>query len=148
MHQQANKIFLQFVNCRVFEWTMALNMLGQGSMAVFYPESYTQSAFRYLAINITLLAVLLLVFGSLRIAALVVNGKSLVYGPTMRIAGCLAGCFIWSQMGLALIVLAFETQHPSPGIPNWIALTLGEIAAIYQAGASIGRCVKVTVRVG
>jgi hypothetical protein len=128
-----------YVAGRVFEWYCATNMFFQGVQIFFYPDSVGKSAFKYLALPWGVLCSILLLSGVARIVALFVNGRSLHYGPHVRIAGCLLGSFIWTQMTIALFVLSFDTGFPSPGIPNWGLLAVWELAAAYQAGTDVKR---------
>lgn len=126
-----------YVSGRTFEWFCATNMVAQGLLVFFFPIAVEKSAFKYLALPWEALFGILTVFGTLRIIALFVNGRSTEWGPRARIAGALLGSFIWAQMTIALFTLSLDTGYPSAGIPNWGLLTMWELAAAYQAGTDI-----------
>jgi hypothetical protein len=111
------------------------------SVEIFiWPLTLGASAFRYLAIvvNTENVGLLFFVVAIARGAALIVNGRSDVYGPRVRAAGALAGAVIWAQMLVALFVLMSEMNTPpSPGIPVYFALTMCELISCYRAATDV-----------
>jgi hypothetical protein len=134
----------QYVYTRLFEWIMGLNMTMLGFLVLLYPTSLQSSAFRYMlgTFEAAHIGALLLVFGTLRLAALIANGRTVwtkKYGPLIRIAGACTGGFVWVQLEIALLILFTQSGTPSPGLANWAALAVGEIVAAYHAGKDLGR---------
>jgi hypothetical protein len=120
---------------RLFEWAMTLAMLGLAVEIYIWPDTVGASAFRLMLGIVTAghMGVFFLVFGVLRIVALVANGRWPLYGPQLRTAGAGASAFMWGQMCAALLMLAPLKGVPSPGIPIYLALTLGELISAYRA---------------
>jgi hypothetical protein len=128
------------IDGRLFEWGMAFAMLCLSVEIFVWPLTLGASAFRYLAIVVNTENVGLLFFAvSLsRGIALIVNGRSDVYGPRVRALGALAGAVIWAQMLVALFVLMEEMKSPpSPGIPVYFALTMCELISCYRAATDV-----------
>ena len=138
------KFVQQYVYTRLFEWIMGLNMTLLGFLVLLYPTSIASSAFRYMlqTFDAKHIGSLLLVFGTLRLAALIANGRTVwtkKYGPLIRIAAACTGGFIWVQLEIALLILFTHSGIPSPGLANWAALAIGEVVAAYHAGKDLGR---------
>lgn len=125
---------------RLFEWGMALAMLCLAVEIFVWPLTLGASAFRYLAVVVNTQNVGFLFFfvAIARGVALIVNGRSDVYGPRVRALGAMAGAVIWSQMLVALFVLMSEVSSPpSPGIPVYFALTICELISCYRAATDV-----------
>lgn len=125
---------------RLFEWGMAFAMLCLALQIFIWPLTLGASAFRYLAfiVNTENVGLLFLVVAIARGVALIINGRSSVYGPRVRAMGALAGAVIWAQMDVALFILMFETNNPpSPGIPVYFALTVCELISSYRAATDV-----------
>ena len=115
---------------------MTLAMLGLGIMIAIWPAMIGASAFRFMLTVVTAhnMALVFLLFGVLRIAALFANGSWPVHGPRLRAIGAGTAALMWGQMFVALLMLApFNNGIPSPGIPVYFALTLGELISAYRA---------------
>lgn len=120
---------------RLFEWVMTAAMLGLALEISIWPETIQASAFRFilLAVSTQFLGWFFLVAGAVRIAALVANGSWPVYGPWVRAVASGAAALIWAQMDIALFILIPLNDAPSPGIPVYFALTIGELISCYRA---------------
>lgn len=121
---------------RLFEWAMTCAMLFLALECAIWPGTIGASAFRYMlhVIGPTNISLFFFAAGTLRIAALVANGSWPVYGPLMRAAGAGMAALIWFQMDIALFLLAPHNNGiPSPGIPVYFAITIGEIVSAYRA---------------
>jgi hypothetical protein len=126
---------------RLFEWMMTAAMLLLAIEIVIWPGTIGASAFRYIArvVQPENLAVFFLVIGLCRIVALFANGQWPVIGPRIRAFAAVGAAIIWGQMFAALIVLAPQTGIPSPGIPVYLAITVGELISAYRAATDVGR---------
>jgi hypothetical protein len=126
---------------RLFEWVTTAMMLSMAIEIAIWPGTIGASAFRYILqmIGPTNMGLFFAVFGLLRIAALIANGHWPVYGPWMRTIGAGAAALLWFQMDIALVMLApHNNGTPSPGIPVYLALTIGEILSAYRAMTNVG----------
>jgi hypothetical protein len=135
-----NPIFCVLLRCRLFEWVTTFIMLGMAATIIVSPATIQAGAFRYmLVVGFTpiVLGMFFCVIGGVRIVALVVNGRSPVWGPRLRAVGALGGAFIWAWMALALLMLTRDTGTMSLGIFNWIGLTLGEVVSCARAGSDV-----------
>lgn len=124
---------------RMFEWAMAFILVGLGVHLAIWPQAIVSSAFRYLyfIVGADSLGMFYLVVGLARIAALITNGHSRIYGPIVRMVGAAWGAAIWLQMDVSLIKLITEQEQsvPSPGIPVYFILAVFEILSVYRAAA-------------
>lgn len=125
---------------RLFEWVMTVAMLGLALEIVIWPATIQASAFRFilLVVSTQFLGWFFLIAGTVRIAALIANGAWPVYGPWMRVATSAAVALIWIEMDAALFMLPPLTFAPSPGIPVYFALTIGELISCYRAISDAG----------
>lgn len=127
---------------RLIEWGMAAVMLLLAVMIFIWPRLLAASDFRNLALFMpsSAIGVFFLLCGIARTIALVINGRSSVYGPRIRAWGCLGGALIWSQMLIALVMIMPENDWvPSPGIPLWLVLTFLELISAYLAATDVRR---------
>jgi hypothetical protein len=125
---------------RLFEWGMAFAMLCLALEIFLWPLTLGASAFRYLALVVNTENVGLLFFcvAIARGAALIVNGRSDVYGPRVRAVAAMLGAVIWAQMLVALFVFFAATNNPpSPGIPIYFVLTACELISCYRAATDV-----------
>lgn len=121
---------------RLFEWIMALIMIGLAALMFVWPNAVQASDFRIILTIVSAenMALFFAVFGLLRAAALIANGSWPVHGPRLRAMGAGSGALMWMQMTVALVLFApFNEGVPSPGIPVYFALTIGEIVSAYRA---------------
>lgn len=128
-----------YLEGRLFEWTMALTLILLGTELLAWPDTVQAHSFRYAvwAFRSDNVAALFLLLGLARTAALVANGRSYVYGPRVRAFGALIGALIWSQMFVSLLMLLPRSSAPSPGLPVWFILTLGELYSSYRAATDV-----------
>lgn len=121
---------------RLFEWVMALVMLGLGVEIAIWPETISSGSLRIILVIVSPqnMAFFFAVFGVLRIAALIANGSWPTHGPRLRAMGAGSAALMWGQMCVALILLTPHNQGiPSPEIPIYFALTIGELVSAYRA---------------
>jgi hypothetical protein len=89
-------------------------------------------------INSEHLGLLFFLVAIARGVALIINGRSDVYGPRVRAIGAMVGAVIWAQMLVALFGFLAETRSPpSPGIPIYFALTVCELISCYRAATDV-----------
>lgn len=102
-----------------------------------WPRAIEESAFHYLLdiAGPTLLALLYLLIGIARFIALIANGRWPVWGPRARGAGAIVGAVVWLSMSVALIRYHIPGAPPSPGIPMYFTLFMGELAATWMAAS-------------
>ena len=128
--------YMTWFRDRLFEWVMTLAMLGLSLEIAIWPQTIGASSFRLILMLVSAenMGVFFLVFGLMRIAALIANGNWPVHGPRLRAMGAGAAALMWAQMCVALLMLApHNLGVPSPGIPVYLALTLGELTSAYRA---------------
>lgn len=129
--------FLYYIRSRLFEALMAGAALLMSALIMIWPGSVAASAFRYLLqiVSAETLWIAFFATGVTSIVALYANGHWPVWGSRLRGAACAVRAMIWFQMDLALFVLLQEgaSTVPSPGIPVYFILTLGEIISCYWA---------------
>lgn len=116
---------------------MAFALFNVGVHIMVWPRAIGESAFHYLIdiVGPTMLAFLYLVVGSSRFFALVANGRWPIWGPRARGAGAIVGAVVWLSMSVALIRYHIPGTPPSPGIPMFFTLFLGELVATYMAAS-------------
>lgn len=118
---------------------MACVMVTTGPLIILSPSLVAESSFKYILLTLSaeLFAYLLTMVGMMRIIALIVNGRSWVYGPKARAMGALLSGMIWAQMDIALILLIIHDGKLSLGIPTWFFLTLTELVTAYRAATDV-----------
>jgi hypothetical protein len=124
-----------YLRDRLFEWVMTFAMLGLGIQIAIWPNAIGASSFRLILSVVTAhnMALVFILFGLLRIVALFANGSWPVHGPRLRAMGAGTAALMWGQMFVALLLVAPLNGTPSPGIPVYFALTLGELISAYRA---------------
>ncbi len=125
---------------RVFEWCSASALFGDGILFILSPRSLAESSFSPIldAFPTTLIALIFLLTGGIRIAALWHNGRWPILGPSLRIIGAVLGAVAWSSMGFALAKQVFEVGRAmSPGVPVYLALFLAELYSARRAAADV-----------
>lgn len=118
----------RYTRDRLHEWTMAATMILIGLQVAFWPS---------LLGDWSAVWPLMIVVGSLRLAALIANGRSYVYGPRIRSFGALAGALMWSQILVALIVVLPRPAAPSLEISVLLVMTVGELYSSYRAATDV-----------
>jgi hypothetical protein len=121
---------------RLFEWIMAVAMFSIGVQMMMWADTMRASSFRHILriIDSDHLGLFFLIFGAIRMMALVANGGWPKYGPWMRATGAGVAAMLWGQLCVSLMLLfPFNNGIPSPGIPVYFALTIGELISAYRA---------------
>jgi hypothetical protein len=129
-----------YIDGRLFEWVMSIAMFSLGAELVLWPPTISASSFRNLSADVpaAMLALFFISCSLARMAALIVNGRSWVYGPRVRAYGALGAAIIWSWMLTALFTLLADNRAiPSPGIPIFLSLVLGELYTSYRAAKDV-----------
>lgn len=124
----------------LFEWCAAFMMLGMAVCIFLTPKTIELGAFRFMAhAGLTALPAFLLLFiaGTLRICALLANGRW-QYGSLARVVGGIVGAFFWFQLAVALVLLTGVTGTLSIGIPVYLILMAGEMYSGYRVGLEAG----------
>lgn len=128
--------YMTWFRDRLFEWVMTVAMLGLSIEIAIWPGTIGASSFRYILhiVSAENMAFFFGIFGGLRIAALIANGSWPVHGPRLRAMGAASASLMWAQMCVALLMLApLNNGVPSPGLPVYFALTIGELVSAYRA---------------
>jgi len=128
--------FMEYCRDRLFEWVMTTAMLGLAVEIAIWPSTIGASSFRFIlaVVSSQNMGLFFTMFGLMRIAALIANGHWPEHGPRLRAMGAGAASLMWGQMCVALLMLAPHNQGvPSPGIPIYLALTIGELFSAYRA---------------
>jgi hypothetical protein len=121
---------------RLFEWIMSVAMFAIGIQMMMWPDTIRASAFRHVLriVDSGHLGLFFLFFGAMRMMALMANGNWPKYGPRLRAIGAGAAAMLWGQLCISLVLLfPFNSGVPSPGIPVYLALTMGELISAYRA---------------
>lgn len=132
----------RYVENRLFEWVMALGMLCLGIQIIFLPNTLDAPSFLMLGAFIpkSFISSFLIFFGIMRIAALVTNGRSTLYGPFTRSIGAIAGAVLWAQFDLSIIsTLSDPDIAPPPAAAFWFSFIFGELYSAYRAASDVGR---------
>lgn len=132
------RLILHFDN-KLIELQSAILMTGVAAWLAVWPDSIVASSFRLLLKFMSVGAVfaMLAVFGVLRLAALIANGRW-HYGTHCRAICAGVAAFVWGQLSAALIDLHISTGNtPSIGIWVYFTLALFEIASMFRALALI-----------
>jgi hypothetical protein len=84
--------FMHYCRDRLFEWVMTTAMLGLALEIALWPSAVGASSFRFVSMVVSaeIMALFFMVFGLLRIAALIANGSWPVHGPRLRAIGACA----------------------------------------------------------
>lgn len=121
---------------RLFEWYATATMLGIALSLATSPGVIRNSAFHFLltsGFSQAGVLALLLLFGLVRVAALVANGRVPVYGPIARALCALGGAFTWLQFCLALLQYSTVQGVLTPGVTVYFFMMVGEIFSCYRA---------------
>lgn len=130
--------FSEYVNGRLFEWVMTLNMLGMAVEIYIWPGTLRSSVFVLTAgtLGTNFIGAFCTAVGLLRFVALMLNGHKvwgLRVGPWIRSIASVFCAAMWGQFSLGLIHYSIVMDIPSPGIPLWSLITLGELYIAYRA---------------
>ena len=130
-----------YLNGKLFEWFAAINMACMGTIVLVWPDTLQASAFKYLvnlSISPSMLGLICFLVGFSRLMALIVNGRSWIYGPRVRAYSALTSAVVWLQLWISLLLYAFtDTGVPSLGLSNWAWLFFGELIVAYRAATDV-----------
>lgn len=127
----------KFVEGRVFEWVMTCSMIMMAFEILIWAGTLNQSAFRYIleVADSSTIGIAVLLIGWSRVSALMLNGQTVFEfkaGPFVRAVASVLSSVIWFQFVFALVQYSFISNTPSPGIPFWFMVTVGELYVAYQ----------------
>lgn len=126
---------------RLFEWVTTSMMLGSGVVMVLSPTTIESGAFSPLlasGISQAWIATVCLLFGVVRISALVANGIWQPWGPRARAVCAVVAAFLWFQLAAALLVgSGLATGTVSPSVPVYVSLMVGEIISAFRASRDV-----------
>lgn len=114
---------------------MAVAMIALGVAMLLWPRMMHGSILQILLEILTsqIAAVLFLVLGMLRMAALIANGHSLRAGPRIRSWCAIVTAVLWAQFTLSMGKVSIEQGFPSPMVFFWSSFTFAEIYIAYRA---------------
>jgi hypothetical protein len=121
---------------RLYEMSMAIIMIGVGTLLFFSPTSLEASSMKYLldVMSVWTCATVFNVFGAARIVALALNGHWMPGGAYVRAGGAAVGALMWGQWAAALFELHLKTGSPiSPGVPVYAILAFFEAISYFRA---------------
>lgn len=121
---------------RLYEMSMAIIMIGVGTLLFFSPHSLEASSMKYLleVMSVWTCSTVFNVFGVARIVALALNGHWMPGGAYVRAGGAAVGALIWGQWAAALFELHLKTGSPiSPGVPVYAILAFFEAISYFRA---------------
>lgn len=127
--------FMTWYRDRLFEWVMTFAMLGIALQIALFPNTIAASPFHLMLTMVSAenMALFFFVFGLMRIVALIANGSWPRHGPRLRSMGAGSAALMWGQMTAALLTVAPVSVGPSPDVPIYFALTIGELVSAYRA---------------
>lgn len=118
---------------RVFEWTMASALVAVGAHLLIFPDALSSpSRLTSILMLVTAqqIAIFCLVFGIIRIAALIASERILPWCARIRGTCCIAGAAVWSQLAVAL---AHSPGPPSPSFTIYAVLAIAELLSVLRA---------------
>ncbi len=118
---------------RLFEWVMSAALISLGIHLALHPVLIAASRFYNLAFAIsqTHLTILCIVVGLARMFTLATSGLWLPWCARIRALGSIVATTIWLQLGIALLLNPFGP--PSPGVPLYFTLAMGELISIWRS---------------
>lgn len=127
---------------RLFEWLMALALLGIGLLIIISTGVLHHGALRFNlfgALPWPLFVIVVWSVGFARIIGLIYcsNGSWPVWGPRLRVLTSIFGAFFWFQALVGLIGTAFERGSPSIGIVVYGILAFGECVSCLMAAEAV-----------
>jgi len=129
-----------YLEGKLFEWMMSLGMIGLGLEIILMPDTVNTPSFLLISLIFPKISIdaFMIFFGSLRIAALVANGRSTVYGPHARAIGAIAGAVLWAQFDISIIYsLKHGSDSPPVAMAFWFVFIFGELYSAYRAAIDI-----------
>lgn len=121
---------------RSIEWFSSLAMLNWALILTLPGDTMSGSSFsefRHYGLDEIRLAVVLGIVGAVRVVVLWVNGRW-PRGPSLRIAGCVIGALIWSQVAWLIALGTIVGQGVvSTGTGVYAMLAFAEVLSIYKA---------------
>jgi len=133
-------VFLtKYVNGKLFEWVMTLTMLGMAVEIGFFPETLESSVFFLITdtLGTNFIGFFCTVIGLIRFGGLLFSGGILFNGvrtgPWLRAVAAVLSSAMWAQFVVGLFKFSIFQGYPTPGIPLWLFITLGEVYIAYRA---------------
>jgi hypothetical protein len=128
----------QVKSMKLFEWVTSAMMIGIAIIVAVSPNAIHSGGFSLMAnIGLTgsVIGILFMAAGAIRMVALYANGNWPVIGPRLR-AGCAAGgAFVWAQMLIALVKWSEQSGYISIGVSVYTFLVVGEIISCHRAAS-------------
>lgn len=129
-----SRAIIHFDN-RMIELQSTVIMLSIAAWLAVWPDAIAASSFRLVlrVMEVGTIFTILAVFGALRLAALIANGRW-TYGVHCRAICASFAALVWAQLGAALVDLHFAVgSTPSIGIPVYATLATGELMSMGRA---------------
>jgi hypothetical protein len=128
-----------YLDNRLYEWSMATAMTVFGVMMLLWPRMSNGSILHLLTQYVSgeIIALIFLVTGALRIAALIANGGSMWIGPRIRSVSAIISACLWAEFTLSMIEVSYKQGFPSPMVPFWFTFMIAELYVTYRAGLDV-----------
>lgn len=129
-----SRVIIHFDN-RMIELQSTVIMLSIAAWLAIWPDAIANSSFRLILrfMGVGTMFTILAVFGALRLAALIANGRW-SYGVHCRAVCATFAALIWAQLATALLDLHLTVgSTPSIGIPVYATLAAGELLSMGRA---------------
>ena len=128
---------------RVSEWVMTAAILGWGYMLAGEAAAFSATpSFRELSriADEDTWALICLLVGMARLAALIVNGtfRGFRYSPHLRGAASLVACVFWGQITLGMLVAWIGAGAIGTGVVAYGAFMTLELWNLFRAWADVG----------
>lgn len=135
---------------RVSEWVMTAAILGWSAVLAIDQSTFeTSRSFTEIARygDEEHWALICLIVGLLRLAALVVNGtfRQFRYSPHLRGFASIAACIFWGQIALGVLV-AWSTGGSGTGVVAYLTFMALEAWNLFRAWADVGAARKAAGR--
>lgn len=130
-----------YLDGRLFEWTFSGGAFWLGMSTLVWPESITTGAFTQLVSVMSpgVVVAYALAVSIAGFAALLTNGRSLVWGPIVRSVCATGRAYLWSQMAYALFLVGMTRPTPSIGLGFWAVFAVAELYVAFRAMVDVKR---------
>lgn len=124
-----------YLDGRQLEWMASAFLITLGVAILVWPKIAHGSILQVVVSNLGPIgaALLFIVSGTIGIAALIINGRSLKIGPQVRSLMAIARMVIWASFTLSMFRVSVDQGFPSPMVFFFYYLTMAEAYTPYRA---------------
>lgn len=128
-----------YLDGRLYEWVMSGSMLALGLVIIVWPKVANGSILNVVvsAIGGTSTALVFLIIGLLRAAALIANGQSMLIGPRIRSLSAFVASILWASVVISMAQVSVNQGFPSPMVIFFSAFTGAEVYISYRAALDV-----------